>query len=536
MVRAVVGRWRTSKSLVSYLSISSTRVLTFEVCDKSSLQGLICQWHTHRSSSDDSRTGRLIGTFRKFKNMFINILTGDDHINPRKILERKYVYISLLAMRWRTLRLQAMKAKLDSIELDDPPLNMNSRNNITRQENELLYEQAISDLDQQKIYTKSNVDLRRLVQQDLNEQLFDIFCAFQKVDTMLGLKMSGEPHHPSGAQIRHPFDLSTDWAVFTNILHDQYNETCRDVVASATDGGTYVESRNVATFHTLKKRAIATLLEYHGVSSHYFSDLTSGESPIENAFGIDVTNLQESRIHLLRRYQTINMVRSILLRRELGYSVLALNSEIPHGGRGVYIDGYAMAGSLIAFQPGDVWPKEHLLTKAPDVVAHFAADDDENYQISVRFDEYVIDARKSASTTLCGPDVPCNPWALGHMINHPIPNNLPNCQSTMLNYTDSVMTRLRNQSHFDRPLPVSYIPNSYARSPTWQSRFFDHEPVLMHGSCLLSRRDVANEELFYDYRLQSNTTPDWYEPVVYGNEMDDDDKIVFFRDDWQQRK
>jgi len=79
-----------------------------------------------------------------------------------------------------------------------------------------------------------------------------------------------------------------------------------------------------------------------------------------------------------------------------------------------------------------------------------------------------------------------------------------------------------------------YIPNSYARQPSWKSRFFYPEPIIMHGLCLLSRRDLSNEELFYDYRLQSEQTPAWYSTVKYGGDrVLDDEQVVFFRNDWE---
>jgi len=49
----------------------------------------------------------------------------------------------------------------------------------------------------------------------------------------------------------------------------------------------------------------------------------------------------------------------MLLRQKLGYSVLALSSTIPHSGKGIFVNGFAPAGSLLAFFPGQVWTKEY---------------------------------------------------------------------------------------------------------------------------------------------------------------------------------
>jgi len=140
----------------------------------------------------------------------------------------------------------------------------------------------------------------------------------------------------------------------------------------------------------------------------------------------------------------------------------------------------------------------------------------------MRFDEYLIDSRQSPVTVLTRKGF-LNPWALGHMANHPNPPTMPNCLSTMLNYTG--VQKLGDL--------LNYVPNTYAHEPTWRSRFFDEkQDVIMHGLCLIARRDVGNEELLYDYRLQSDDTPEWYRIVEYGDELDEDDQIVFMRDDW----
>lgn len=128
--------------------------------------------------------------------------------------------------------------------------------------------------------------------------------------------------------------------------------------------------------------------------------------------------------------------------------------------------------SLIAFQPGDVWPKEHLLTDAPDVMEHFAGDGD--CHISLRFDDYLVDSRQSPVTVL-SKEGSMNPMALGNMANHPAPDMQPNMQSTMIDYTAKMkLKRLQK-----------YIPNTYAKDPSWQSRIFELEEVLMQGLCRL---------------------------------------------------
>jgi hypothetical protein len=118
-----------------------------------------------------------------------------------------------------------------------------------------------------------------------------------------------------------------------------------------------------------------------------------------------------------------------------------------------------------------------------------------------------------------------NPWALGHMVNHPPKGIVPNCLSTTINFIEG--GKIDNF--------IKYTPNTYARPPTWQSKFFDANiPILMHGLCLLARRDLCNEELFYDYRLQAEKTPEWYNVVKYQDGFDQD-QLIFLGNKQMQK-
>jgi hypothetical protein len=426
--------------------------------------------------------------------MFRDILRGDDHINPKKILERKYLYLNLLAIHFRKLRLA--EKDQNSGRLDD------------------LYEKAIEELDAMGLDKTTNVDLRLLQQSMLVPQLKEIFETFQKVDDRLGIPFSVEK--TDGLSIVDGNDFVEK---FRDLLLNDFERTQQQL------SEVLPESKSQISFLTTKSEAISTLLQYHGWV--YNSDSapilkSKGTDSSLDPFGMKLDDANDDTMHQIRQYQTVNFCRSALIRDALGYSVLSLRSSIPGAGRGAFLDGSSMAGAIVAFQPGDVWPKEHLLTDAPDVMDHFAGEDD--CHVSLRFDDYVVDSRQSPVIVLCR-EGSLNPWALGNMVNHPNPPLIPNCQSTMLNYTSKA--KLGSL--------IRYVPNSYARLPTWQSMFFDLEEVIMHGLCLVSRKDVQNEELLYDYRLQSETPPDWYKIVRYDNRLDED-QVVFFRDDWKKDK
>lgn len=428
-------------------------------------------------------------------------IKGDDRINPKKLLERKYLYFSLLATHFRSLR-----------------QGDTSDSNCDANANDVLYERATEELDKKGLDQMSNVDLRVEIQSTLQPQVNEIFEAFRRVDGRLGISVERVDESNNDNRI-----LDVDWgsSEYMNILLEEFDRTKEDLRAVTAEK--YSRSSSSIDFLTTKRAAIELVLNFHGWSArmdqgalNYQHD--SGGTSLD-AFGMDNTNTNDSTLRQIRQYQTMNLCRSALLREELGYSILSLRSNIPGGGRGLFIDGSALAGSIVAFQPGDIWPKEHLLTDAPDVMAHFEGEDD--CQISLRFDEYLVDSRQSPVTVLTREGF-FNPWALGNIANHPSTPTLPNCQSTMLNYT----TKMRLGEL------MKYVPNTYARVPSWKSKFFDIEEVVMHGLCLISRRDVSNEELVYDYRLQSDETPEWYSVVKYGDGFEED-QVVFFRDDWR---
>ena len=450
-------------------------------------------WHQRTSLLPTSRcaTKRLDrpqhrNFFSKIQTVFRSILTGDDHVNPKKLLERRYIYLNLLAIEFRSLRLNQQ-------QLDQP------------QDKDALYEQAIDILDKRNFDDMSNDRLRIELQEALHFQVVEVFQAFHRVDNELGLR-----NQLDHRKDKNPFHR-LEWGAIISILeHERLNLTTRQRQQSDAS----------ACFFDAKQQALDTLLTYH----------SSGDaSPDANdAFGANTTELAPASLSLMRQYQSINLARSAKLRDALGYSVLSLRSGIPNAGRGVYVDGSTLAGSLLAFQPGDVWPKEHLLTTAPDVMEHFENDD--HCHISLRFDDYVVDSRQSPVTVLMGDDSSThnNPWALGHMVNHPPLNTKPNCLSTMIDFTEHIMDELvATDGH-------TYLPNAYARSPGWKSRAFHAEPTVMHGLCLTARQDVCNQELVYDYRLQSEETPEWYSVAESG--IMEDEQVVFFRDDWMNKK
>lgn len=447
--------------------------------------------------------------FTKVSSALQTVMTGDDHTNPKKILERRYIYLALLMTRFRDLRRQ------HALGLGGDGKASETCSGTSRAMHlDALYEQATNELDAKNLDRKTNVHLRQELQNALHPQVREVFEAFHRADEKLSLQEAFQTEHGRGhMQVEEvdPF-RNIDWSPSLTILGDEH------VRVSDLLNNTESEPKNNAFFQR-KKEALETLLQFHDKGLMRPDE----SSDSLDSFGVSLSATSDGTLRQMRQYQTINLARSSLIREELGYSVVTLKSLVPGAGRGAFLDGQADAGAVVAFQPGGVWPKEHLLTNSADVKEHFEGEDD--CHVSLRFDDYVIDSRESPVTVLVR-EGSLNPWAIGHMANHPPASVGPNCQSTMLNFTERMgLGQL-----------LRYVPNTYARPPGWQSRFFDHEEVVMHGLCLLARRDVANEELVYDYRLQSELTPDWYTVVKYGDSVLDEDQVVFFRDDWMKKK
>lgn len=282
-------------------------------------------------------TTQRAGIFANVRNAFWNIYYGDDHINPKKILERKYLYVALMANHLRNLRLAAPDGRGDKQE---------------------LHEQTIRELEEKDLDGTTNVDLRKELQTYLHPQINAIVEAFRRVDERLNI--------PPSAEIDEEVDLSAE-TEYKEILFGEYNLTQHQMQDSVNSTSDETSSERSLPFFRRKLGAIETILAHFGWSqqsttskSGTFND--DQTLPSVDDFGMDVSSVGENNLRLIRKYQAMNLCRSALIRDELGYSVLCLRSNIPGGGRGLFLDGSALAGSVVAFQPGDVWPKEHLIT------------------------------------------------------------------------------------------------------------------------------------------------------------------------------
>lgn len=367
---------------------------------------------------------------------------------------------------------------------------------------------------------------------------------------------------------------------YKEILLHEYEHTCRllnDSKSSivADNKFTRTPAADPLPFYEIKKGAIETLLTHYKWwprhSSANYNTTTDADADVQeyvDDFGFSPIKADSEVLHAMRYYHARNMARSFLARCATDkivirnddaastnsqqphpscyHTLLPLKSTIPSAGRGVFVDGFAPAGTLLAFIPGNVWTKDHLQSASPQTQIQLA--NDPRHQLSMRCDDVLIDSRHSPYTVVR------NLWALGHIVNHPpaptasassITSNSnnktgedrsddiiqhhqfqgPNCVTVMINFTDRMLTG-------DGAKLRDYLPNEYELPPKpYVKNVFETDEVVMHGMGLIASRDVRDEELFYDYRLSPDREhniwyPSWYylwDEDAVNNRWDTDD-------------
>ena len=184
------------------------------------------------------------------------------------------------------------------------------------------------------------------------------------------------------------------------------------------------------------------------------------------------------------------------LKGENGFVLRAGESGVAGAGKGIFIDGEAISGTLLGYLPGRVHVAEFL--KGANALEQFA--DDPNHLVLMRTDDILIDARD-----FDGVEHPTNPYALGHLANHPPEGKKPNVMHLPIDFASDA---------FHSQTGVSdVVPNSYAKKPTLLGT--PDKSACMYGMAMVALRDVKDEELFLNYRFNPDAPglPQWYAPV-----------------------
>ena len=458
--------------------------------------------------------------------------TESEGEEPRKIQERKDLTLLMLALEFHKIAAREDQRKKEEMETEEKEQSFSlSTENHYLQNREKMIDSAFDRLEEIEIDNKSMMQLRYALQEALEEQVVDLFGIFSSIDEELLVLL------PDGVDATNNNQIDID-SYLEEMLRLELERTIDEL--ANTKRSRAPKGADPSDFLTLKRGAIETLLDRRGKenflqeedhkmdrSDHSSVAPKNGEESNDKGqnrlswaeadeFGYH-ESIDRERNRLIRYYQSINLCRSGKMRDKIGYSVVAFRSSIPGAGRGVYVDGYARAGSILAFQPGPVWAKEHLVNLSIDEERDLERND--SYQMSLRADDYMIDSRRSPYTVLT--DDNCNLMALGHIVNHPTPSKPPSCRSAMLNFTKGM--DIGSSVKLKR-----YIPNTYARSRnvTLMDSLWDRDVIEMHSLVLVATRDICNEEIFYDYRLASSHLPQWYHQVndtAYEVAHNDDD-------------
>jgi hypothetical protein len=519
--------------------------------------------HQCTSFSNDSTASKFRETKKKgFIAKSLRILRtifGADDDTPRGIQERKEMYWIMLAVAHNKLRMEnqiklALKPKLFMWQEESSELLKN------------LMDETVSHLDEKTDITQMSLKrLRNEAQTFIAPQIVHLLTVAHNVES----EMIGEDDgYVFGEEEEQKYK---------ECFLTEYEDLCRLINDRKSNNTEAKQERSPdpLLFYETKKGSIETLLTYYDwwpeqTSAGAINRTTTNKEDYIDEFGFTPNKANSDLVRAMRYYHARNLARSFLVRRapdnfatgnddgdsfnlkqtRCYYSLLPLKSTIPSAGRGVFVDGFAPAGTLVAFIPGKVWTKEDLQSASPKTQMQLSQNDP-RHQLSMRYDDVLIDSRQSPYTVVK------NLWALGHIVNHPPAptaseisltvdanqnggdecNNIvnhrtfqgPNCVTVMINFTDRMIVG-------DGEKLWDYIPNEYEMPPRpYVKNIFEKDEVVMHGMGLIASRDVKDEELFYDYRLSPNENsmdrgnqyPSWYhiwdeEAIV--NRWDTDDE------------
>ncbi|KAL3799802.1 hypothetical protein HJC23_010452 [Cyclotella cryptica] len=538
-----------------YIHRKPLQQCTFSTQDKSTTTAI------SSSSQTTPPPTKKRGVFASLRH-FLRTIFGANESSPRGMQERQDAYFVLLALEHNKLRLrwQSEQRRQRVVAEDDSTTSLMQDNDridnwIVEESKEhitSLLDRAASNLDGESsgIHDLSLGKLRREVQARMGDPIIRLLYVarlaeeeFRRTNDAVVMGSEDEDDY-----VFH-LDRVAD---YKQVLWREYENVHRKMKegeagsAEGESGGSILSSQK-RQFYRIKKGAIERLFDYYDWwppehdSNEEFTELNDGE---QDEFGFRPSQFRSDVIPAMRYHHSKNLVRSYYARhygalqnrssrhvqqqQQQQFSIIALKSTIPNAGRGVYIDGKAIAGTLLAFFPGKIWPKEHLMSASLQTQRNLS-ENDPRHQLSIRYDDILIDSRRSPYTVVD------NMWALGHVVNHPPAPTMieqmssgedpdsspstqrhyrggPNCVTVPIDFTEKMLEQ--------HPELRRYIPNEYELPPqAWAKNAFDTENVIMNGMGIIALRDVQDEELFYDYRLSpdesiegkgSGQYPKWY--------------------------
>lgn len=208
-----------------------------------------------------------------------------------------------------------------------------------------------------------------------------------------------------------------------------------------------------------------------------------------------------------------------------GFCLRVAASSVENGGYGLWVSGEAALGDIVALYPGVAYTVQYhrRIPGYPSVALS-------NCHLISRYDNVIIDAKpwgkRNFSATFEAEKYSNraeaallqlrqnNPFAVAQWCNHPPKGVSPNVVTASFDWIPgySKGSLIDTREYF--PV-VQYGPLHEQREEG-----VDQPPItqdiLVSGLALVALRDIKNEELFLNYRLNPNSInslPDWYHPV-----------------------
>lgn len=229
----------------------------------------------------------------------------------------------------------------------------------------------------------------------------------------------------------------------------------------------------------------------------------------------------------------LEVLTSTYMQERVGWSLSVSPSDIPGAGRGLFVNGAADTGAVVAIMGGMVVMPQALLENPP--LLNFLHPDVDAWMYS-RFDGIIIDGRWTTPSPMSEkefeyraefwrnlhddsvqvfPYAAPNPLGVGGLTNHPPPDTPPNVMAINFDFPAEDFNSCAGvfPNHLDK-----FIPNCYMEVTSVDGADVHAIPgVRMPSALLIALRPLENEELYVDYRFNPiMERPAWYEPV---NEM-----------------
>lgn len=198
------------------------------------------------------------------------------------------------------------------------------------------------------------------------------------------------------------------------------------------------------------------------------------------------------------------------------FNLVIRASQVAGAGDGVWLDGKASVGQVVALFPGLIYRKDEV--KMIPGYPNFGVESD---FLMSRYDGCIFDSR--AWTSFCNGKMheysaQCkhnaktsslldhqfsaeskqNQLALGHMVNHPPKGFSPNVMGAPVDWS-----LMPTEKDWDKILP-------------WKKFCEKENDGVIRGLALVAMRTLETEELFVNYRLNPDVLgglPKWYHPV-----------------------